>query len=1493
MRDHVTTERQMVLDAVFHWLKRAEKEGHATLLQPEVALDVRRLELCLEAGEERDQDEDEEDRDRDRDEVLRGRFLLGWLYWARCPAGSSEEELGAAFEASVESLKWCFIDGRYPVPEELRAAVADRAVPEVGRLSEEARALHDREAVKCAADLWERVVEATPDDSPAKNARTASYSMALHLRYLCTGAVPDLEEAVSSARRSLSGEPDDGEFLAELLGQLGAVLRTRYEHLARPEDAAEFLEVADRGLRLTPESHSSYGRWLADHGTGRLYRFARSQDADDIGAAKDAFRGALRVLPENGQRAAAERLLLLAEDAEHQGEDLRRTGGRLVTAEPTDQWRTSEDRPEDDILRLLSGVNQENFLLRGEQEDRRLQRAVDSGDPRVLSAALIERRQAVAATLVDHPARGSLLCGLGAALRGRYELTSGREDLATAVEVGRSSLLCRSFRGATRSSSLAELGVTLLVRAEVSGEEADADEAVTLLEQAVTGDPVHHWTNLGTALSARHRWSCREEDLDAAISATECALEMSDHYDPAPGPALSNLSGMLHSRYERSGDTTALERALRTARQALENDEHDASALLHLSNALRSRSKLSGSREDLDEAVGALFKTVGLLPHGHVDYGLYAGALSGALRSRFERMGDRDDIEKAVVAARSAMWATAKDTPARAARALEYALALLGRGEHTGNLDDMEEAVTLLRWALTVLPAEHPRRSNTLEALQTALLARHVRRPDPGDVDEAFALAESHAASFPKEREESAESTAALSSLAHAHARRYAVSRDASDLDAVIRIEHGLVESALRHGRPDLDHRQANLGTMLRVRFGLTGSPEDWAESARLLRESVSALPADDPRRAHRLWALGRVLIADSTGDRKLEAESLAALTEITRMSTAAPRLRIEAASLAGGREAARGLLDDSLERLAGSVDLLEFAVQQLPRTTRRELSLSDQMHAISRYAGLASKAAAAALDYQSKAELRYQRRYLRRSIWLLPLWAFLPRRWRPVLGGPPGPDPSDILELPQAPRHEERALGVLEHGRAVLLNQILETRPDLTELGREHPELAARFETLRSALDDAALEGPYGPVRTGKNRGEPSWESRSEERRSLATTFEEVLAQIRRQDGYAAFLAPPSTDELVEEAAQGPIVVFNISLLRSDALLLTPSGVRWIPLPDCAEKAVKQRAESFRRALSVVADGDESMRRRSEARAVLGEVLEWLWDAAAGPVLDALGFHGAPRPGEVWPRVWWVTGGLLGSLPLHAAGYHAAAAAGRGDRTVLDRVVSSYTPTVRALRQARRSLSAPPGQGKSLVAAVSVTPGARPLPHARDEAMHVGARVPEANVLLDAEATRANVMAHLADCTIAHFACHALSDGADPSKSSLLLHDHGSAPLTVAGLSPVILGSAQLAYLSACRTAVNESPELVDEAIHLTAAFQLAGFRHVVGTLWEVDDRFAAEQAEAFYAGLRDEAGNLDVEKAAYALNEVTRTARDRMPTSPSLWAAHLHAGA
>jgi CHAT domain-containing protein len=65
-----------------------------------------------------------------------------------------------------------------------------------------------------------------------------------------------------------------------------------------------------------------------------------------------------------------------------------------------------------------------------------------------------------------------------------------------------------------------------------------------------------------------------------------------------------------------------------------------------------------------------------------------------------------------------------------------------------------------------------------------------------------------------------------------------------------------------------------------------------------------------------------------------------------------------------------------------------------------------------------------------------------------------------------------------------------------------------------------------------------------------------------------------------------------------------------------------------------------------------------------------------------------------------------------------------------------------------------------------------------------------------------------------------------------------------------------------------------VDESIHLTSAFQLAGFQHVIGTLWEVEDRLCVDMAKRMYEFLRDKGVN--DESVSQGLHHATRALQD-----------------
>jgi CHAT domain-containing protein len=83
------------------------------------------------------------------------------------------------------------------------------------------------------------------------------------------------------------------------------------------------------------------------------------------------------------------------------------------------------------------------------------------------------------------------------------------------------------------------------------------------------------------------------------------------------------------------------------------------------------------------------------------------------------------------------------------------------------------------------------------------------------------------------------------------------------------------------------------------------------------------------------------------------------------------------------------------------------------------------------------------------------------------------------------------------------------------------------------------------------------------------------------------------------------------------------------------------------------------------------------------------------------------------------------------------------------------------------------------------------------------------------------------------------------------------------------------LGYLSACSTGANKVDELVDEGIHLVSAFQLSGFRHVVGTLWEVSDSHCVDVARVVYETIRDE-GMTDM-AVCRGLHRAVKGLRDR----------------
>ncbi|KAM0246127.1 hypothetical protein ACHAP5_004909 [Fusarium lateritium] len=369
--------------------------------------------------------------------------------------------------------------------------------------------------------------------------------------------------------------------------------------------------------------------------------------------------------------------------------------------------------------------------------------------------------------------------------------------------------------------------------------------------------------------------------------------------------------------------------------------------------------------------------------------------------------------------------------------------------------------------------------------------------------------------------------------------------------------------------------------------------------------------------------------------------------------------------------------------------------------------------------------------------------------------------------------------------------------------------RSDIQDLAKEFPELAEQFKCLREQLDSTFAHSSQLLI------GEDKWADQTSLRYNAGKGLSAVLTEIRSKPGFKWFLRPEDEKLMKSAAALGPVIVVN----DQTGVVLLPS------LSKC----------------------DIDLKHRSLGRGSL-RVLEWLWDTVAEPILDALGFTKPPLEGNL-KRVWWVLTDSLSTFPIHAAGRHNK----RNGETVMDRVMSSYATSVAAIVQSCRTRETDhvSATNEALLVSASQTPGYSELMFANKEVRMLRDVCQNMSLQpVEPVPQRDVVLSHLRKCKVFHFAGHGHTDTTDPAKSQLFLEDWQTHPLTIRSLLELNLQKEGpfLAYLSACGTGQIKSQKLFDEGIHLISACQLAGFRHVIGTLWEVNDESCVDMAAIIY---------------------------------------------
>ncbi len=1034
-----------------------------------------------------------------------------------------------------------------------------------------------------------------------------------------------------------------------------------------------------------------------------------------------------------------------------------------------------------------------------------------------------------------------------------YESTGQMSTLAEAITLLRAVADATPTDHLDLAACLSALGVALRRLFERTGEIRYAEEAVEVgrasLDATSAGHP-DRASRLADLGAAQFRLSERTGEIERMRKAAEIARAVVD-VTPVGHPESAGRQSMLGlfllRLFERTAQADLLAEAIEAGRAAAAATPvgHHARAG-HLSNlglSLLRQFESSGDTGLLAEAVDAQRAAVDATPANHPNRAIYLNALGIALLRMFERSGRAEILAEAIDVERVAADATPADHPDRAGRLSNLSLLLLRMFEQSGDTDLLAEAVSTARGAVDAVPAGHPDHAPHQSGLASALHSLSNRTGEVAWLEEAVELAREVLDAAPARDPNRAVYLSAMGSSLRDLAERTGESdRLAEAIDA-----GRAAVDATPAGHPNRAGYLASLGISLVRLSDRTQNVQSLADAIDVGLRAVADTPAGHPERAAYMSYLGLCLcrMFDHTGDAQRLQEARACYVEAAEDDAGAALTRINAY-----RQVAR-LAREVNQDSGVALQAMEAAIMLAQLLAPGSLGRADRQYRLAQLSSLAGHSAAAA-----------------------------------VSAGRP-----------------ERAVELLEQTRGMLAAESLAVRVSgLTRLREAAPDLADSVEAVRARLD--ALEysrfGPSTAIPAASAAMGDTDEIRraasahAAARRDACRSWNQILDQVRAVDGFAGFLNPPPAAELSAQASDGPVVFVYTSPARCDALILTgdpQNPVRVVPLPDLTQHDAYLYANRIRAARRAADDPEADPAARTAGQAGFLEILARLWDTITGPVLAALGHAASPANDDVWPRIWWCPVGVLAFLPLHAAGHHADhASADRAPgsfRTVLDRVVSSYITTMRNLTYARtNNITA----STAVIVAVPDVPGQMRLPGVKAEAKAISALIRGADVL--PHPTRDAVLTALREHAVVHLACHGHANWTDPAASHLVLYDFADTPLTVADISTLHLTGA-LAFLSACDTGTTTDTELADESIHITGAFHLVGYQHVIGTLWPVNDRTAAKLATDFYTQLTCGGTTApDTSRSAQALHQASRHLRSRYPDHPTVWAAHTHTG-
>ncbi|CAG9981283.1 unnamed protein product [Clonostachys byssicola] len=875
-----------------------------------------------------------------------------------------------------------------------------------------------------------------------------------------------------------------------------------------------------------------------------------------------------------------------------------------------------------------------------------------------------------------------------------------------------------------------------------------------------------------------------------------------------------------------------------------ENDPFRLEVMDTLRTVLMARYRRIWDLQDLEQAI-EITRSVRDLPK--YDYLKHSIRLADQLMFRYLRCGEVASLEEAKLISRGALLATSTKNPDYADCVFSLARSIFLSSERTSGLSELEEAIQYLRSVEEFLAdGDNERLFEYLGDLSNCLNYKYSITCQASLLEEAIQLMRGAVELIGPESDRHPEILCQISVLL---GERYCRVRSMDDLIESI----GYGERAINASLPS-DYRlpafMTSLGNRIMELYLRTGKSIYLDKAIELSRGALKKSPEGHPSHVEHVLPLTFQLVERYSrfGMMADLEEAIQLAKETLSLGSLNNSIRATCFNIAATTLGDNGLRTDSLADLEESV---RYAISKA--ASDLEAAMQNYELALAHTASPIMSRIRAGIEILelSSAHSSWRRAFeaSATAVGLIPQLSMRSLEnsdKQYMLRQAAGLTSNAVAAAINAGEGPLCALSLLEQGRGLIASSIEEIRTDVLELRKAYPELADAFVSLGNILD-MPQASTYQHIITAPQAG-------ADRRYKVDKELAELIETIRKKDGFGNFLRAPSEVDIQDAARNGPVVAINVSKFRCDALLVENHQIRLLPLPSLHLVDIKER----------------------ELQSSLGStvVLEWLWDTVTGPVLHALGLTPVPSGANNWPHIWWIPTGPLGRFPLHASGHHQHGCS----ETVCDRVMSSYSASIKMMIYGRRHAKTSRVINQALMLAMENTPGTTRLPFAAAEVKQAFPICQSMGLSpITPEPYKQSVLSQLSQCSVFHFAGHGVTHDTDPSKSHLLLCDGVHNPLTVLEILTLNLRKNPpfLAYLSACGTGRIRDEKFFDESIHLVSSFQIAGFRHVIGTLWEVQDEMCAEMATVVYEEMRD--GEMSDDSVCRGLHKATRAARDR----------------